>query len=159
MRCCKGTSAWGAMISCGRSICCSTFRSANAGNVLNGIFISLPKANIRFKSSPNSLMAILAFVPDSMASIRWLIGWPISHWRRQSTQLFTYIGHQLLRRNGLSARTELRFPIRSRPHVHPVRRTSCLAGYGLYFGMESSNSSADVPSCRSSSEMPGGMIC
>ena len=71
-------SRFGVIFSCGRSICCSTFRSAIPGMPSMALLISLPKENILFRSSPNSLIAMLAFVPDSMASMRWLMGWPIS---------------------------------------------------------------------------------
>ena len=68
----------GFISSSGRSICCSTLRSAMPSTVPMASFIWLPISNILLRSSPNSLMAILACVPLSMASIRWLIGWPIS---------------------------------------------------------------------------------
>ena len=71
-------SRFGTIFSSGRSICCSTFRSAIPSTSLTASFIWLPMANIRFRSSPNSLMAMLACVPLNMASIRWLMGCPIS---------------------------------------------------------------------------------
>ena len=71
-------SRFGTIVSSGRSICCSTFRSAMPSTSLIASFIRLPMANILFRSSPKSFMAMLACVPLSIASILWLIGWPIS---------------------------------------------------------------------------------
>ena len=62
----------------GRSICCSRVRSAIPSIPCIEFLISLPKLYSLFRSLPNSLIAMLAFVPESMASIRWEIGWPIS---------------------------------------------------------------------------------
>ena len=71
-------SRFGVIVNCGRSICCSTFKSTRPGIVWIAALIWFPTVNIRFKSVPNSLIAIFASVPESIASIRWEIGCPIS---------------------------------------------------------------------------------
>ena len=68
----------GMIFSSGLSICCSTLRSAIPSTSAMASLILLPIENISLRSSPNSFMAMLACVPLSMASILWLIGWPIS---------------------------------------------------------------------------------
>ncbi len=82
------------MSSCGRSICCSIFASTTPGTVDATALILLPMVNSLVRSSPKSFMAICASVPESMASIRCEIGWPISMltpgrcdslWRRSLT--------------------------------------------------------------------------
>ena len=62
----------------GRSICCSKVKSAIPSIPWMASLICPPMLYNLFRSFPNSLMAIFAFVPESMASIRWEIGWPIS---------------------------------------------------------------------------------
>ena len=66
------------MANCGRSICCSTFKSTKPGIPLTASCIFWPIVNIWFRSVPKILIAILASVPESIASIRCEIGWPIS---------------------------------------------------------------------------------
>ena len=68
----------GWICSCGRSICCSRVRSAMPSMPWIEFLIWLPRLNNLFKSGPKSLMAMFACVPDSMASIRWEMGCPIS---------------------------------------------------------------------------------
>ena len=68
----------GVMVSWGRSTCCSTLRSAMPSTSLISLRISLPRAKRRLRSGPKILMAMLALVPESMASMRWLMGDPTS---------------------------------------------------------------------------------
>ena len=68
----------GIICSCGRSTCCSTLRSAMPSMPEISSFILLPISYMRLRLSPNTLIAILARVPDSIASIRWVIGAPTS---------------------------------------------------------------------------------
>ncbi len=111
---------------------------------------------MRFRSSPNSLMAMFAFVPDSMASIRWLIGWPISTFA--PTMVPSFRG--LLPRAAARAVFQLKRCLDLRDvysqSVFVQLCTSRFTGHGLYFGMESSSSSARCPILSlSSREMPG----
>ena len=66
----RSMSRRGTIFSSGRSICCSTFRSAMPSTGSMASFISLPIRNMRFRSSPNSFMAMFACVPLSIASMR-----------------------------------------------------------------------------------------
>ena len=112
---------------------------------------------MRFKSSPNSLIAILAFVPDSMASIRWLIGWPISTLAPtivpsfSRTSATSSLRERSFSSNGASISDTFTPKACSSSSARPVlRATVCISG------MESSSSSARCPILSlSSSEMPG----
>ncbi|CDE04372.1 unknown [Bacteroides uniformis CAG:3] len=147
----------GEMTSCGRSICCSTFRSAIPGIPWMALLISLPRVNMRFRSSPNSLMAMFAFVPDSMASIRWLIGWPISTFAPTMVPSFSRtsatssLRERSFNSNGASISETFTPRACSSSSARPVlRATVCISG------MESSSSSARCPILSlSSREMPG----
>ena len=70
----RSMSLRGTIFSSGRSICCSTFRSAMPSTDAIDSFISLPMRNMRLRSSPKSFMAMFACVPLSIASMRWLMG-------------------------------------------------------------------------------------
>ena len=120
-------------------------------------FISLPNENMRFRSSPNSLMAMLAFVPDSMASMRWLMGWPISTLAPtivpsfSRTSATSSLRERPFSSNGASISDTFTPKACSSSSARPVlRATVCISG------MESSSSSARCPILSlSSSEMPG----
>ena len=113
--------------------------------------------NILFRSSPNSLMAIFAFVPDNMASIRWLIGCPISMFAPVIVPSFsrTSATSSLRERspssNGASISDTFTPNACSSSSARPVlRATVCISG------MVNSNSSARCPILLlSSSEIPG----
>ena len=104
----SSSSRRGMIFSSGRSICCSTFRSAIPSMSLHAFFIWLPMVNILLRSEPKSFMAMLACVPESMASIRWNMGWPISMFapasteRRRRTSLSTSSWLRLSSWNGAS---------------------------------------------------------
>ena len=150
-------SRFGVIFSCGRSICCSTFRSAIPGIPSIAPFISLPKENILFKSSPKSLIAILAFVPDSIASIRWLIGWPISIFAPvivpsfSRTSAMSSLRERSFSSNGASISEVFTPRACSSSSARPVlRATVCISG------IVNSNISARCPILLlSSREIPG----
>ena len=66
------------MMSCGRSICCSTLRSVTPSMSCVACCICMPSECSVVRSGPKILMAMPALVPDSMASIRCEMGCPIS---------------------------------------------------------------------------------
>ena len=68
----------GRIISWGRSTCCSTLRSAIPSTSCTADLIWFPMENSLFKSAPNILIATLALDPESIASILWDMGCPIS---------------------------------------------------------------------------------
>ena len=119
--------------------------------------ICVPILYSLFKSFPKSLMAILAFVPESIASIRWDIGCPISMftplripncWRtsaRNSSLL------RLSRIKGASISETLTPKACSSSSARPVlRATVCISGISI------SISSVIRPILSDSSrEMPG----
>ena len=86
-----------------------------------------------FRSPPNSLMAIFAFVPDNMASIRWLIGCPISMFAPVIVPSFSRTSATSCCASGRPVQTEPQFR-----HVHTQCArliqfgTSRFAGNGLY---------------------------
>ena len=119
--------------------------------------IWFPRVNIRFRSSPKSLIAMLACVPLSMASMRWLMGWPISIlapvmteslWRTSSN---SSLCERSLSSKGASSSDTFTPKACSSSSARPVfRATVCISG------MESRISSACRPILSdSSSEMPG----
>ena len=150
-------SRFGMILISGLSICCSTFRSAMPSTPLIRSLISFPSRNILFRSSPNSLMAIPACVPLSMASIRWLIGWPISMLAPEMVESFSRTSasssawERSFSSNGASISDTFTPSACSSSSARPVlRATVCISG------MESRSSSAWRPILSdSSSEIPG----
>ena len=150
----------GVIFNCGRSICCSTFRSAMPGMLPIAPFIWLPRENILFRSSPNSLMAILALVPLSIASIRWLMGCPISIFAPvmvpnfSSTSAISSVRERSFSSNGASISDTFTPKACSSSSARPVlRATVCISG------MDSRSSSARCPILSlSSSEIPGNEL-
>ena len=76
------------MFSSGLSTCCSTLMSAMPSTPEIEVLIFCPISYILLRSEPNSLMAMLAFVPESIASILCEIGPPISMFTPGSTASF-----------------------------------------------------------------------
>ena len=60
----------------GMSFCCSVDRSTTPGIWPIALSTSLASSRSLSRSSPNTLTAMLARVPESMWSIRWPMGWP-----------------------------------------------------------------------------------
>ena len=119
--------------------------------------IWLPSENILFRSSPNNLIAIFAFVPDSIASIRWLIGCPISMFAPvivpnfSRTSATSSLRERSFNSNGASISETLTPNACSSNSARPVfRATVCISGIVI------NNSSARCPILLlSSSEIPG----
>ena len=111
--------------------------------------ISLPRVNMRFRSSPNSLMAMFAFLYRIAWRLYWWleIGWPISTFVPTMVPSFSRISlhtsccaRAVFNHNGASI--QRRLP----QSVFVQLCTSRFTGHGLYFwGMESSSSSARCP--------------
>lgn len=150
----------GCIFSCGRSICCSTFRSAMPGMSPVISLICLPSENIRFRSSPNSLMAMLALVPESMASMRWLMGCPISMFAPVMPPSFSRTSainswrERSFNSKGASSSDTFTPKACSSSSARPVfRATVCISG------ICNNNSSALRPMrSLSSSETPGSVL-
>ena len=116
--------------------------------------------NMRFRSSPKSLMAMLACVPLSMASMRWLIGCPISMLAPTMVESFCRTSlsssrcERLSSSNGASISETLTPRACSSSSARPVLRATVRIS-----GIESSSSSACRPMrSDSSSEMPGRVL-
>ena len=150
-------SRFGSIFSSGRSICCSTFRSATPSTSLTADLIWLPIWYILFRSSPNSLMAMPACVPLNMASIRWLMGCPISMFAPDMTDSLcrtsskTSVWLRSSSSNGASISDTFTPRACSSSSARPVLRATVLIS-----GMESNSSSACRPILSDSSkEIPG----
>ena len=85
------SSRLGTMFSSGRSTCCSTLISAMPSTSAMADLICRPMVYILFRSVPNTLMAMLDWVPESMASMRCEMGPPISRFTPGSTASFSRI--------------------------------------------------------------------
>lgn len=86
--------------------------------------ICVARAYIRLRSSPKSLMAMLAFVPESMASIRCRDGLAYLHCQSlQVAQPVADIGQEFVARTPVQHERALRVPMRlRRGRVRRVRR-------------------------------------
>jgi len=148
------------MVNCGRSICCSTFKSAIPSISAIACLMRFPITNILFKSSPKSLMAIFALVPDNIASIRWLMGWPISIFAPEIIDSF-------LRTSAISSLRDLSFRIKGASISDTLTPNACSSSSALpvlratvcISGIESKACSACNPKrLLSSSEIPGSEL-
>ena len=119
--------------------------------------IWFPNKNILFKSVPNNLIAILARVPESIASIRWEIGCPISILTPGNTFIFSRIStktsslDRLSSSKGASISDTFTPKACSSNSARPVFRATVFIS-----GIESKISSAIRPILSDSSiEIPG----
>ena len=124
------------------------------------LFTSLPRVNSLLRSSPKSLMAMLAFVPDSMASMRCEMGWPISTSAPLSVDSFcrtSATNSSRLRSdssNGASSSEVLTPRACSSSSARPVLRATVFIS-----GIVMSRRSARLPmESDSASEMPGTLL-
>ena len=118
--------------------------------------ICVARAYIRLRSSPKSLMAMLAFVPESMASIRCEMGWPTStvspfrspsRWR---TSARNSSRERLSSTNGASSSDAFTPRACSSSSARPVlRATVCISGISRRISSTirpmRSDSSSDTP--------------
>ena len=150
----------GTIASSGLSICCSTLRSARPSIPLTASLMSLPRSNRVLRSSPNILTAIAACVPESMASIRCDMGWPISTLTpgrvpsfSRSSAMISLFGRPP-NSNGASISEVFTPSACSSSSARPVLRATVFIS-----GTESISSSALRPiASLSSSETPGSVL-
>lgn len=120
----------------------------------------LPIENMRFRSVPKSLMAMLACVPESMASMRCEMGCPISTFTPGRVLSLARISastssfDRLPSSNGASISEVFTPKACSSSSARPVLRATVWIS-----GTESSSSSVRRPMASdSSSEMPGSVL-
>ena len=123
-------------------------------------FTWLPMANILFRSVPKSLMAMLALVPESMASMRCVMGAPTSmltpgrgaSFSRMSCSTSSF--ERLSNMNGASISETFTPKACSSSSARPVLRPTVLIS-----GISKSSFSTCFPILSdSSSEMPGRVL-
>ena len=150
-------SRFGSIFSSGRSICCSTFKSAIPSTLLTARFDLVADLIHFVQFVAEQFDAMPAVVPLSMASIRWLMGCPISMFAPDMTDNLRRTSSKTSVWLRSSNSMVLLFPIRSRrEHARPVPPVPVLRATVLISGMESNSSSACRPILSDSSkEMPG----